>query len=135
MAKSNASKLGAKVAFKEGDLLEPFMGRFKNRKFDMIISNPPYIRSEVIQTLQPEVREHEPMMALDGGESGLDFYKSIIENADKCLKKEGVLIMEIGHDQKEDVTGLMEDTGRFVNVVCLKDLSQRDRIVCGIYKK
>ena len=135
VAKSNASKLGAKVTFKEGDLLEPFMGRFKNRKFDVIISNPPYIRSEVIQTLQPEVRDHEPMMALDGGETGLDFYKKIIEDADKCLKKEGVLIMEIGHDQKEDVTGLMEDTGKFANVVCLEDLAHRDRIVCGIYSK
>ena len=132
VARGNASRLGAKITFKEGDLLEPFKGRFKNKKFDMIISNPPYIKSEVILTLQPEVKDHEPMMALDGGESGLDFYRRIIEDAPGCLKKEGVLIMEIGHDQKEDVMQLMEETGKFKEITGLQDLAGRDRIVFGI---
>lgn len=134
VARENASKLGAskKVEFKQGNLLEPFKGRFKNKKFDLIISNPPYIKSEVIPTLQREVRDHEPMMALDGGESGLDFYREIIAGAADCLKKEGVLMFEIGHDQKEDVMALMAETERFEKITGLADLAGRDRIVVGV---
>lgn len=134
-ARENASKLGfsKKVEFKEGNLLEPFKGRFKNKRFDLIISNPPYIKSEVIPTLQREVRDHEPMMALDGGESGLDFYRRIIAEATDCLKKDGVLMFEIGCDQKEDVMSLMEDAGKFKNITGLADLAGKDRIVYGIH--
>lgn len=135
VAKANANKLGAKITFKEGNLLEPFKGRFKNKKFDMIISNPPYIKSEVIETLQPEVKDHEPMMALDGGESGLDFYRAIVEDAAGCLRKEGILVMEIGHDQKDDVMAMMEATGKFKDIAGLKDLAGRDRIVVGVRVK
>lgn len=134
VARENAAKLGAskKVDFKQGNLLEPFKGRFKNKKFDMIISNPPYIKSEVIPTLQTEVRDHEPMMALDGGESGLDFYEEITKNAADCLKKDGVLMFEIGHDQSEAVQALMAETGRFEKISGYKDLAGRDRIVVGV---
>lgn len=132
VAKTNASKLNAKIAFKEGDLLEPFKGRFKNRKFDMIISNPPYIKSDVIPGLQTEVKDHEPMMALDGGESGLDYYERIIADAAGCLKKEGILMLEIGHDQREDVCRLIEETGSFKDITGLKDLAGRDRIVFAV---
>ena len=133
VAKENAAKLGAsKVGFQEGSLLEPFKGRFKNKKFDLIISNPPYIKSSVIPTLQTEVRDHEPMMALDGGESGLDFYAEIISGAADCLKKEGVLMFEIGHDQKDAVCALIEETGRFEHITGLQDLAGRDRIVAAV---
>lgn len=131
VAKQNAGKLAGskKINFTNGNLLMPFKGRFKNKKFDMIISNPPYIKTSVIPTLQKEVRDHEPMMALDGGSSGLDFYKSIIQDAADCLKKEGVLMFEIGHDQKDEVCALLEETGKFENITGLQDLARRDRIV------
>ena len=135
VAKENAARLGlSKITFQQGSLLEPFQKRFRHRKFDLIISNPPYIKSSVIETLQREVRDHEPMMALDGGESGLDFYREIISGAADCLKKEGVIMFEIGHDQKGDVCGLLEETGRFVNITALQDLAGRDRIVAAVLK-
>lgn len=131
VAKQNVAKLagGKKVTFEEGNLLMPFKGRFRNKKFDMIISNPPYIKTSVIPTLQREVRDHEPMMALDGGASGLDFYRQIIADAAGCLKKEGVLMFEIGHDQREDLCALLEETGQFENICGLQDLAKRDRII------
>lgn len=131
VAKQNAAKLagGKRVNFEEGNLLMPFKGRFKNKKFDMIISNPPYIKTSVIPTLQKEVRDHEPMMALDGGVSGLDFYRQIIADAAGCLKKEGVLMFEIGHDQKENLIALLEETAQFENITGLQDLAHRDRII------
>lgn len=134
VARRNASKLaaGKKIDFEEGSLLKPFKGRFRNRKFDMIISNPPYIKTSVIATLQREVRDHEPMQALDGGAGGLDFYKGILDDAAGCLKKEGVLMFEIGHDQRESVTALIEETGCFTGITALRDLAGRDRIVCAI---
>lgn len=134
VAKGNASKLSVKVNFAEGDLLQPFKGRFRTKKFDMIISNPPYIKSDVIPTLQREVKDHEPMMALDGGESGLDFYETIIDQAGDCLKKNGVLMFEIGHDQAEAVRNLIEETGRFTGIRALKDLAGRDRIIVAVNK-
>ncbi len=134
VAKENAGKLAKdkKIDFRQGNLLEPFVKRFKNKKFDMIISNPPYIKSEVIATLQTEVKDYEPMMALDGGDGGLDFYEKIIEQAAGFLKKEGVLMFEIGHDQREAVCGLLENTGNFRDITALKDLAGRDRIIIAV---
>ena len=135
VAKGNALKNGLKsIKFEQGDLFEPFCGRLGKKKFDFIISNPPYIQKDVILTLQTEVKDHEPMMALDGGEDGLDFYRRIAEEAPNHLKKGGVLMMEIGHDQGNAVTKLLEETERFEKVICLKDLAQKDRIVVGRLK-
>jgi release factor glutamine methyltransferase len=131
VAKHNAAALGLnkEVSFESGNLLMPFKGRFKNRRFDMIISNPPYIKSSVIPTLQREIREHEPMVALDGGADGLDIYRTIIPEAADFLKKEGVLMFEIGHDQMAAVKGMLDADERFENVMGLQDLAGRDRVV------
>lgn len=134
-AKDNAVLNGVKtVKFEKGDMFEPLCGRLGKKKFDLIISNPPYIESDVIPTLQTEVKDHEPMMALDGGEDGLKFYRHIAQKAPEHLKKGGALMMEIGYDQGDAVCKLLEETESFENVLCLKDLAQKDRIVVALLK-
>ncbi len=133
VAERNASRIGAKsIKFVKSDMFEAFRGKLGNKKFDMIISNPPYIRHDVIETLEPEVRDHEPMMALDGGEDGLDFYRQIVDEAPDFLKKEGVVMVEIGHDQMSDIIKLFSLDDRYSYVTGLKDLAGRDRIVAAI---
>ena len=132
MAELNGKNLGAKVKFVKSDMFEEFRGKLGNKKFDMIISNPPYIRREVIETLEPEVRDHEPMMALDGGEDGLDFYRQIVDEAPDFLKKEGIVMLEIGHDQMSDLIKMFSLDDRYSYVTGLKDLAGRDRIVVAI---
>ena len=131
VAKENVQKHGVtkSVKFEQGDLFKPFSKPFRKQKFDMIISNPPYIKSSVIPTLQKEVCEHEPLSALDGGESGLDFYERIVSGVGSHLRKGGVLLLEIGHDQGEAVSGLLSRNGDFTSIRVLKDLANRDRIV------
>lgn len=131
VAKENAQKHGVakSVKFEQGDLFKPFSKHFRKQEFDMIISNPPYIKSSVIPTLQKEVCEHEPLSALDGGESGLDFYEKIVSGVGSHLRKGGVLLLEIGHDQGEAVSGLLSRNGDFTSIRVLKDLANRDRIV------
>lgn len=131
VAKENAQKHGVAkyVKFEQGDLFKPFSKHFRKQKFDMIISNPPYIKSSVIPTLQKEVCEHEPLSALDGGESGLDFHERIVSGVGGHLRKGGVLLLEIGHDQGEAVSGLLSRNGDFTSIRVLKDLANRDRIV------
>ncbi len=99
-------------------------------KQDMIVSNPPYIESRVIETLMPEVKEHEPMLALDGGEDGLDFYNQIIEGAPAYLNDGGWLLFEIGHNQGEAVSKKMTELG-FQDVQVQKDYAGLDRVVYG----
>jgi protein-(glutamine-N5) methyltransferase, release factor-specific len=131
VAKENAQKHGVakSVKFEQGDLFKPFSKHFRKQKFDMIISNPPYIKSSIIPTLQKEVCEHEPLSTLDGGESGLDFYERIVSGVGSHLRKSGVLLLEIGHDQGEAVSGLLSRNGEFTSIRVLKDLANRDRIV------
>ena len=131
VAKENAQKHGVakSVKFEQGDLFKPFSKHFRKQKFDMIISNPPYIKSSVIPTLQKEVCEHEPLSALDGGESGLDFHERIVSGVGGHVRKGGVLLLEIGHDQGEAVSGLLSRNGDFTSIRVLKDLANRDRIV------
>ena len=132
VAKKNAQANGCKsVKFVESDLFAAadFHGRFGKGKYQLIISNPPYIRHDVIGTLEPEVRAHEPMLALDGGADGLDFYRRIAQEAPDHLKKNGVLMMEIGYDQKDAVKDLLRDSGRFEKIIGLTDLTGKDRIV------
>lgn len=131
VAKENAAMNGVEKStkFVEGSFFEPFSGRLGVKKFDMIISNPPYIPTEVIENLQREIREHEPRIALDGGFDGLASYRIIAVEAPKHLKKGGVVMLEIGHDQKNSVTALLEETGKFCDIRCYKDLPGRDRII------
>lgn len=132
VAQKNAEKLlpdGKEVVFYQGDLFEALPDM---EKFDMIVSNPPYIRSDVIPTLEPEVASHEPVIALDGKEDGLFFYRRIIEQAGKYLCRDGMLFFEIGYDQAEAVSKLMTDKG-FIEVNTLKDYAGLDRVVYGIY--
>lgn len=130
MAKRNAERLGLtdRVDLRCGDLFAPIG---ENERFDIIVSNPPYIKTETIEHLAPEVRDHEPMMALDGGEDGLSFYRRIIPEAVRHLVTGGYLFLEIGYDQAKSVATLMRDAG-YYDVRTIKDYGGNDRIVCGI---
>ena len=103
------------------------------QQFDLIVSNPPYIRSDVIETLEPEVKDHEPRCALDGGSDGLVFYRRIIVDAPAFLRQGGRLMLEIGYDQGEAVSSLMEASG-FSEVKVVKDLAGLDRVVKAKYR-
>jgi len=103
-----------------------------DEKFDIIVSNPPYIKTKVINTLDKEV-QNEPHLALDGGEDGLNFYRIIAENAYKHLNEDGILALEIGYDQKEEVMALLEKIGQYTDIYSKKDLGNNDRIiVCNL---
>lgn len=102
--------------------------------FDVIVSNPPYIRSDVIPTLMDEVKEHDPMMALDGGTDGLDFYRIIAKEAPKYLTNYGRVFLEIGYDQGEAVSKLLTDAG-FTDVTVKNDYGGNPRVVSGIYHR
>ncbi|MBE6036125.1 MAG: peptide chain release factor N(5)-glutamine methyltransferase [Clostridiales bacterium] len=133
VATGNAKRNGADkhIHFLQGDLFGPLPLNRKGigkKQFDFIVSNPPYIPSEVIETLQTEVKDHEPRMALDGGVSGLDFYRIILQEAPKHLKDGGLLAMEIGHDQGNSLQFLAEDSKLWKDVKILPDLAGKDRI-------
>lgn len=102
-------------------------------QFDFIMSNPPYIRSDVIDTLMPEVRDNEPRLALDGMEDGLYFYRIIVSQARKYIKDEGYVIFEIGNDQAEDVQHLFVESG-YDDVHVVQDLCRNDRVVYARYR-
>lgn len=125
LTQSNAKRNNVKIDVELGDLFIP-LGR---KKFDMIVSNPPYIPREVIGTLDDEVRRFEPQEALDGGPTGLDFYQKIISAAPGHLKKAGWLVLEIGHNQAKAVTKLLEEDGSFDEIAVFKDLAKHDRTV------
>ena len=112
----------------KSDLFDDIEGRF-----DLIMSNPPYIRTNVIDTLMPEVRDNEPRLALDGSEDGLYFYRIIVDRARKYIKDEGYVVFEIGNDQAEDVQHLFVDSG-YEDIHVVQDLSHNDRVVYGRYR-
>ena len=134
VAQKNARANGLdQLEWIQSSLFEAFendLDKSDKLQVDMIVSNPPYIESEVIPTLMPEVRAHEPMMALDGFEDGLYFYREITANAPAYLKNKGYLLFEIGYNQGEAVADLMRMTG-FVNIRIKKDLAGLDRVVYG----
>lgn len=125
LAKDNAMACGVKVTALEGDLFQPV----SKKKYNMIVSNPPYIPTEDMKDLMPEVSEHEPREALDGGTKGMDFYNRIIKEAGNHLKKKGLLVLEIGADQAKDVKEIFGRIGGFEPGEVLKDLAGFDRVV------
>lgn len=130
VARKNAERLDVKAEWVQSDLFTEFV---ENKpQFDVIVSNPPYIPTIDIEELQPEVRIHDPRIALDGREDGLYFYRRMIEDSIFHIKTGGSLLFEIGFNQGEDVKGLMKNYG-YENVEIKKDLSGLDRVVTGIY--
>lgn len=125
VAKLNARTLNVedRVTLVQSDLFEKIQGGF-----DLIVSNPPYVRSDIIPTLDTEVKDHEPMLALDGGADGLDIYKKIAEEAADHLNDNGCLMMEIGFDQAEVIKKLLEEDGRYTGIQIKKDLAGLDRV-------
>lgn len=99
-----------------------------NKKYNLIVSNPPYIERNVIENLDKQVQK-EPIIALDGGEDGLDFYKKIINEASSYLESNGYLCFEIGYNQKNEVQNLLSNSGKYQNIYCKKDLCGNDRVV------
>lgn len=99
-----------------------------NSKYDIIVSNPPYIETDVIKKLSKEV-QNEPIIALDGGKDGLLFYREIARNAYKYLNSNGILALEIGFNQKVAVTKILNETGEFKDIYCIKDFGQNDRVI------
>ncbi|MBP6877758.1 MAG: peptide chain release factor N(5)-glutamine methyltransferase [Phenylobacterium sp.] len=129
VARENAANLGlaGRVAFARGD----WTAGLQDASFDVIVSNPPYIASEVIETLEPEVRHFDPRLALDGGPDGLDAYRHLAPEIMRVLKPGGLFAVEIGYDQKDQVEALFNEAGGS-DVWTIKDLSTNDRVVVGV---
>ncbi len=130
LAKKNAKRLGLeeKCTFKKADVLTNYDF---GEKFDIVVSNPPYIETCVIESLDNTVKNYEPRLALDGGDDGLVFYRTITDNISHYLKKGGMLYFEIGYNQGEALKDIMQE--KFAHVKILKDLSGNDRIALGKY--
>lgn len=124
IAKHNAKKNNAEVDFILSDLFENVDG-----KFDFVVSNPPYIETDIVKGLDKEVVENEPILALDGGVDGLDYYRKIVNDAPKYLNKKGKLYFEIGYNQAETVSALMQKS--FKNIQVFKDYGDNNRVVVG----
>ncbi len=130
IAKKNAKFNGvlSKIEFIESDMFK----KLKKRKFDIIVSNPPYIPTNEILKLSKDV-QNEPKLALDGGKTGLDFYEKIAKDGDKYLNNQGFICLEIGYDQKIKVKTILESEHKYVNIKCIKDLCENDRvIICNV---
>ena len=126
LAKINAENndVSERIKFINSDLFTKLEGM----KFDIIVSNPPYIKTGVIKTLDSEVQK-EPIIALDGGKDGLEFYRRIAEEAYSHLKFDSYLCLEIGYDQKEDVTEIIKNEKVYSKISCKKDLFGNDRVI------
>lgn len=127
VAKENAKSYNMDVDFVRSDMFEKIKG-----VFDVIVSNPPYIKSAVIETLDPEVKNFEPYEALDGREDGLFFYRTIAADAKKHLKPNGQLALEIGDDQGEEVSDILLHEG-YAPVDVYRDLNNKDRVIIARY--
>lgn len=131
VAEANAKKNEVKVEFCQSDLMKSLK---KGRKYDIIVSNPPYIKSGDIEKLDIEVKKYDPKLALDGGEDGLDFYRKIIDEAKSKLTKKGWLMFEVGQGQSDGVCELMQKAG-YDNVQAVKDYSKIERVIYGRLSK
>jgi release factor glutamine methyltransferase len=131
LAKENANSADVQqqIQFVNGDLFDPFRLSKERGLFDLILSNPPYITQFEIRGLAKEVRDYEPLVALDGGEDGLEVYRRIISQAPFYLRGEGWLLLEVGQGQSERVSKLIEEGGHFLKPECILDLSGIERVV------
>ena len=131
LAMENAKSAGVQdqIEFVNGDLFGPFRPSRERKCFDLILSNPPYIIRPEIGSLAKEVRDYEPIVALDGGEDGLEFYRRLISQAPFYLWEGGWLLLEIGQGQGPLVSGLIEEEGNFLKPDCIPDLSGIERVV------
>ncbi|SKC56569.1 peptide chain release factor N(5)-glutamine methyltransferase [Maledivibacter halophilus] len=136
IARINAVKNNVlpKINFLKGSLFEPLENINLLERIDILVSNPPYIPTEDIDTLQIEVSKFEPRLALDGGEDGLDFYRVIIDKAPVYLKNNGLIALEVGHDQAQRVVKLMEEKKKYVDIEITKDLAGIERVVSARIK-
>jgi len=132
IAKLNAEKnlVRKKIEFIESDMFN----KIYKDDFDIIVSNPPYIKTKVIEELDKQVK-NEPYIALDGGADGLKFYKIIIENAYKYIKNEGKVFLEIGYDQKNELINLFKENNHYENIYSKKDLGGNDRIIVATVRR
>ncbi len=124
IANAKNNHVQEKITFVESNLFQD-LGQ---EKYDIIVSNPPYIRKEELKNLDREVRK-EPTIALDGGEDGLDFYRKIVDEAYEYLKYGGYICLEIGYDQKEEVMKIIKDKEQYTKIYCKKDLYDNDRVI------
>jgi release factor glutamine methyltransferase len=131
LARENAESAGVldRIKFVHGDLLGPFRPLRDDRPFDLILFNPPYIVSSEIEKLAKEVKDHEPIIALDGGGDGMEFYRRIVSQASLYLRKGGWLLLEVGQGQGEKVCEMIEREGDFSPPERSKDLSGIERVV------
>ncbi|MGB9627025.1 MAG: peptide chain release factor N(5)-glutamine methyltransferase [Thermodesulfobacteriota bacterium] len=131
LAKENATQLGllSKIRFLQANLFEPFYPLGEKGPFSIILSNPPYISRPEIERLSREVKDFEPLLALDGGDDGLDVYRKIISQAPDYLKEEGWLLLEVGKGQADEVSELIERSGGFKKPERVKDLAKIERVV------
>jgi release factor glutamine methyltransferase len=131
LAKENAKSAGVRhqIKFVNGDLFGPLRSSKEEGPFDMILSNPPYIHHLEIQALAREVRDYEPVIALDGGEDGLEFYRRIIPEAPFYLREGGWLLLEVGQGQGPLISKLIEEEGDFLKPECIPDLSGIERVI------
>lgn len=127
IAEKNAKSHGVNIELTQSDMFEKI-----NQKFDMIVSNPPYIETKTIESLSPEVK-NEPQIALDGGEDGLKFYRVLAQKAKDYLEENGVLAVEIGYNQRESVLEIFRNAG-FCDIYAKQDLAGKDRIVVGKWR-
>lgn len=138
IAKENGRKLGHNAVFLKGDLLNALKSDSEEcikdipDQYDIVVSNPPYISEDECSKLMPEVKDHEPYIALCGGIDGLDFYRSIAKDARKVLANYGMIFFEIGYDQEETVPQILTDEG-YSEVRCLRDYSGNPRVVMAKY--
>ena len=129
---AESNNVADRIAFLRTDMFSAFRekaDRGEHAAFDLILCNPPYIPTEVIPTLQREITEHEPVGALDGGADGLDFYRILAEEAWRFLEPGGVLIVEIGYDQAEAVSGLLRTGGHYTEPAVVRDLAGKNRVI------
>jgi release factor glutamine methyltransferase len=122
VSKKNIKKNNVNIDIYQSNMFDKVQG-----KFNVIVSNPPYIETDVVKTLDKEVTEHDPLLALNGGSDGLDFYRQIASNIKKYLLEDGVLLLEIGFNQGESVSRLFKDIAK--NIKVIKDYNNNDRVV------